>query len=119
MNHLIYPRISEKAFNQAEKSNVYTFVVPFDMNKFQIKDAVQKNYEVTVTDVKVSILKGKKKRFMQKRGRQSLGQRQDIRKAYVTVKKGDVIPVFTGVEQEPSATAPVTTTSRKAKKETK
>ena len=117
MNHLIYPRISEKAFNQAEKSNVYTFVVPFDMNKFQIKDAVQKLYEVTVTDVKVSILKGKNKRFMQKRGRQSNGQRQDVRKAYVTVKKGDVIPVFVGSEPEP--TAPVVSSTRKTKKETK
>lgn len=117
MTHLIYPRVSEKAYMQASDSNVYTFVVPANMNKMQIKKAVQNEYEVTVTDVTVSVLKGKNKRFMQKRGRQSTGKRQDIRKAYVTLKDGDVIPVFAG--SEPETTAPVISTAKKANKESK
>lgn len=115
MNHLIFPRISEKAFMQANDKNVYTFVISPEMNKFQVKDAVEKQYEVTVTDVTVSILKGKNKRFMQRRGRQSSGQRQNTKKAYVTLKKGDVIPVFAGTETE-SNTPVVTTKSKKEKK---
>lgn len=117
MNHLIYPRVSEKAYTQASNDNVYTFVVPANMNKMEIKIAIQKEYEVTVTDVTVSILKGKNKRFMQRRGRQSTGKRQDIRKAYVTLKEGDVIPVFAG--SEPESIAPVLPTAKKAKKESK
>lgn len=114
MNYLIYPRISEKAFAHASDKNVYTFVIPPEMNKFQVKDAVEKEYEVTVTDVTVSILKGKNKRFMQRRGRQSIGQRQNTKKAYVTLKKGDVIPVFAGAETETNA--PVVTTKTKKEK---
>ena len=117
MNHLIFPRISEKAFMQANEKNVYTFVVPFDANKHQIKDSIEKQYEVTVTNVNINILKGKNKRFMQRRGKQSNGQRQDVRKAYVTLKQGDVIPVF--ASEEPESSAPVITTGRKTKKETK
>lgn len=117
MNHVIYPRISEKAFEHASAKNVYTFVVPSDANKYQIKDTIEKQYEVSVTNVNISILKGKNKRFMQRRGKQSVGQRQDIRKAYVTLKEGDVIPVFVG--EEPESTAPVVTAGRKSKKETK
>lgn len=116
MSHVIYPRISEKAFAHANDKNVYTFVVPADANKLQIKDYIEKQYEVSVTAVNISILKGKNKRFMQRRGKQSNGQRQDIRKAYVTLKQGDVIPVFAA--EEPENNAPVVTTTRK-KKETK
>ena len=117
MNHVIYPRISEKAFAHASDKNVYTFVVPSDINKLQIKELVEKQYEVSVTNVNISILKGKNKRFMQRRGKQSIGQRQDIRKAYVTLKSGDVIPVVVG--EEPESAAPVITAGRKTKKETK
>lgn len=117
MSHLIYPRISEKAFAHANDKNVYTFVVPSDTNKFQIKDFIEKEYEVSVTDVNISILKGKHKRFMQKRGKQSSGHRQNIRKAYVTLKKGDVIPVFAATE--PESSTPAVTANTKTKKEKK
>lgn len=101
MNPVIYPRISEKSFAQANDSNVYTFVVPADTNKIEIKHNVEKQYDVTVIDVNVSILKGKNKRFMQRRGRQSNGVRQNIKKAYVTLKEGDVIPVYVGETEKP------------------
>lgn len=102
MNSVIYPRISEKSFAQANVSNVYTFVVPEDTNKIEIKQNVEKQYDVTVIDINVSVLKGKKKRFMQRRGRQSTGVRQNIKKAYVTLKEGDVIPVYVGEAEKPA-----------------
>ncbi len=100
MSRTVAPRISEKAFNQAGQ-NVYTFVVPKNMNKHQIRLNVESIYEVHVTDVNVSVLKGKAKRFMQKRGRQSLGERQDVKKAYVVLKDGESIPFFAATEAEP------------------
>ena len=103
MNSVIYPRISEKSFAQANDTNVYTFVVPASTNKIEIKNNVEKQYDVTVTNVNISVLKGKNKRFMQRRGRQSNGVRQDIKKAYVTLKAGDVIPVYVGeTEAQPA-----------------
>lgn len=110
MTLVITPRSSEKSYAAASVENgVYTFVVPKLTNKHEVKDAVEKLYEVTVTNVNISILKGKTKRFNQKRGRASVGTRQSIKKAYVTLKSGDKIPVFNpeAVEAETKAPAKV------------
>jgi len=95
MTLVIIPRMSEKSFAAASQENgVYTFVVPKSTNKHDVKTFVEKLYEVTVTNVNISILKGKTKRFNQKRGRASVGTRQNVKKAYVTLKSGDKIAVF-------------------------
>lgn len=95
MTVVIIPRSSEKSFAAASLENgVYTFVVPKSTNKHDVKTIVEKLYEVTVTKVNISILKGKTKRFNQKRGRASVGTRQNAKKAYVTLKSGDSIAVF-------------------------
>lgn len=95
MTMIITPRVTDKSYAAASLENgVYTFVVPKDANKHDVEIAVQKLYEVTVTNVNISILKGKTKRFNQKRGRASIGTRKSIKKAYVTLKNGDKITVF-------------------------
>lgn len=95
MSFVLTPRVSEKAYQAAGVENgVYTFIVPMSVNKHEIKSAVEKLYEVSVVDVNISVLKGKIKRFSQKRGRSSTGKRSDIKKAYVSLKTGDKIPVF-------------------------
>lgn len=96
MTLVITPRVSEKAYAAAASvdNGVYTFVVPKTTNKHEVKLAVEKLYDVTVTNINISILKGKTKRFAQKRGRSSIGTRQSVKKAYVTLKSGDSIPVF-------------------------
>ncbi len=96
----IKPRISEKAYNQSETRNVYVFQVPLEASKAAIKQAVEKQFDVTVLLVNTTITKGKTKRQFQKRGRAIAGSRNDIKKAYVTVKEGDTIAVFTGAEEE-------------------
>ena len=113
MNYVIYPRISEKAYVQASLLNSYTFVVPSDANKHTVKSEIEEEYDVTVLSVNISILKGKKKRFMMKRGKQSNGKRSGIKKAYVVLKEGDTIPVFNEVSDD-AAQAPVVT--KKGKK---
>lgn len=96
----IKPRISEKAYSQSEKSNVYVFQVPLDANKSTIKQAIEKQFEVSVLLVNTTITKGKTKRQFQKRGKASTGTRVNIKKAYVTLKEGDSIPVFGSAEEE-------------------
>jgi large subunit ribosomal protein L23 len=52
MNILIKPIITEKATNNSELHNRYTFVVNKKANKLEIKNAVEKAYGVTIESVK-------------------------------------------------------------------
>lgn len=93
------PRISEKAYAQSEASNVYIFDVPPQVNKFDIAKAVAAQYSVGVTGVKIASVPGKSVRAYRQRGRRSInGQRSDLRKAYVTLKEGDKLPIFAAPE---------------------
>ena len=83
MNLLTSPVVSEKATMVAEKGNVVTFKVLQDATKPEIKAAVELMFKVEVKGVSVVNIKGKTKRF----GR-SVGRRDNIRKAYVTLKPG-------------------------------
>ena len=91
---LLKPRISEKAYGQSLAKNTYVFVVPTDANRTEVAEAVQAQFEVTVTGVNILNVKGKAKRTVRKGGKQSNGKDNDIKKAYVTLKEGDTIAVF-------------------------
>ena len=52
MNILIKPIISEKATNNSELFNRYSFVVNKKANKLEIKNAVEKAYGVTIESVR-------------------------------------------------------------------
>lgn len=105
------PRLSEKAYNQSQSSNVYVFQVPEDANKLTVAQAVEAQFGVKVLTVNIMITKGKIKQSYRKRGGKVAGSRNDVKKAYVTVKQGDSIPVFAAEEDQKPAS--------KAKKGTK
>lgn len=88
------PRLSEKTYGLSLTSNTYTFEVPGDANKHTVARAVAAQFDVTVTDVNIVNVKGKAKRTIRKGGRPVNGKRSDIKKAYVTLKEGDVLPIF-------------------------
>jgi large subunit ribosomal protein L23 len=97
------PRLSEKSYATSEQRNTYIFDVPADANKFDIADAVATQYDVGVIKVTVASVPGKAVRSYRNRGRKSINaKRSDIRKAYVTLKEGDKLPIFAAVE-EPEA----------------
>jgi len=96
---VLKPRLSEKTYGLSQKDNVYVFVVPKSANKVNVADAVTTQFKVTVEDVRMTVVKGKPKRTIRKGGRPTLGQRSDAKRAYVTLKKGDSIPVFAAVEE--------------------
>jgi len=49
--------------------------------------------------VKIASVPGKSVRAYRQRGRRSInGQRSDLRKAYVTLKEGDKLPIFAAPE---------------------
>jgi large subunit ribosomal protein L23 len=80
---LVAPIVSEKATQLAEKTNAVTFKVLQDATKLEIKSAVELMFKVEVKGVSVINTKGKAKRF----GR-SMGRRDNVRKAYVTLQPG-------------------------------
>src|SRR3546814_19411479 len=57
-------------------------------------------FSVTVTSVNTAVTKGKAKRTVRKGGRPVAGRQSDFKKAYVTLKEGDSIPVFASEEEE-------------------
>ncbi|MCX7224382.1 MAG: 50S ribosomal protein L23 [Betaproteobacteria bacterium] len=83
MQVLVAPIVSEKATMVGEKSNAVTFKVLQDATKYEIKAAVELMFKVEVKGVSVVNTKGKAKRFGK-----SMGRRDNIRKAYVTLKPG-------------------------------
>ena len=83
MQVLVAPIVSEKATMIAEKSNSVNFKVLQDATKPEIKAAVELMFKVAVKGVAVVNTKGKSKRFGK-----SMGRRDNVRKAYVTLMPG-------------------------------
>jgi large subunit ribosomal protein L23 len=94
------PRLSEKTYGLSEALNVYTFEVPADATKLTVAAAVKAQYEVTPTKVRIAAVAGKSKRTYKKSTRSTVtGTKSGIRKAYVTLKEGDKLPIFAAVEE--------------------
>jgi large subunit ribosomal protein L23 len=89
---LIGPVVSEKSTRVADQGKQMIFKVLPDASKPEIRKAVEKMFDVEVTAVQVSNVKGKVKRFGQ-----SVGRRSDWKKAYVTLAEGSDID-FVGAE---------------------
>jgi large subunit ribosomal protein L23 len=85
---IIRPMVSEKSYSGLEQ-NRYTFLVASDSNKTEIKEAVQKIWNVRVLRVNTMNRKGKTKRF-----RYTRGKRPDQKMAMVTLAEGESIEIF-------------------------
>jgi large subunit ribosomal protein L23 len=81
------PHVSEKGARLADKNRQIVFEVRGDATKPQIKQAVEKMFNVQVDSVNVCNVKGKAKGG----GRTRPGRRQDWKKAYVSLKPGQDI----------------------------
>ncbi|MCP4046229.1 MAG: 50S ribosomal protein L23 [Gammaproteobacteria bacterium] len=88
---LLSPRMTEKSTRVGESSNQYVFEVTTDSTKKEIKDAVEKLFEVNVESVSTVNVKGKSKAFKLR-----AGKRNDWKKAYVRVQEGQVIDFLGG-----------------------
>lgn len=99
--HLLEPRATEKSYLE-QTNRIYVFPVKLSMSKQAIAKLVEKEFNVTVTDVKTLIRKGKKTRFSRgKHAYPGITHRKDKKFAYVRLKKGDSIKVFEEQAEEP------------------
>ena len=88
---LLKPTITEKS-TLLQESGKYTFQVAPKANKVEVKEAVEKNFGVTVMDVNITKLHGKVKRYGPRMSKQP-----DVKKAVVTLKPGDRINLIEGL----------------------
>ena len=85
------PIMSEKTLSKKEEINQFAFEVDPRVNKIQIKESVEKSFNVSVLQVRTMNVRGKKKRLGRHQGRKS-----NWKKALVTLKKGETIEFFEG-----------------------
>ena len=88
----VRPLGTEKSHDQLDRLGAYTFVVAKDANKIEIAQAVEKQFNVKVTDVRTMRYAGKAKRMGKHAGRKA-----SWKKAVVTLAEGDSIELFEGV----------------------
>jgi large subunit ribosomal protein L23 len=88
---ILSPVITEKA-TMASEYNKVVFKVRKNATKPQIKEAVEKLFDVKVKNVNTLTRKGKLKVFKNR-----LGQQSDVKRAIVTLEEGHRIDVTTGL----------------------
>jgi large subunit ribosomal protein L23 len=88
---IISPVITEKA-TLASEHNQVMFKVARNATKPQIKEAVEKLFDVKVKSVNTHLRKGKVKAF---KGR--VGEQSQVKRAIVTLEEGHKIDVTTGL----------------------
>ena len=96
MKVLIRPLVTEKMTKMSETMHRYGFVVNKDANKLQIKEAVEKMYNVSVQAVNTLVIPGKTKSRYTKKG-MVVGGKSSYKKAIVTVAKTDTIDFYGNV----------------------
>lgn len=87
---IIRPIITEKSMKDTE-SSIFSFVVARSATKEQIKNAVEKLFQVNVVKVATNVLKGG---AMKTGMRRIAVKNQPVKKAFVQLKKGEKISAF-------------------------
>ena len=88
---IIKPIVTEASMANIEV-NKYTFKVRKDVNKTEIKKAIEELFKVDVVKVNTLMVKGKVKRLGKTEGR-----RPNWKKAIVTLAPGSKIELFEGM----------------------
>ena len=96
---IIRPVLTEKMAILEEMQNKYAFLVSSKANKIEIKKAVQKKFDVSVTKVAIINQLGKNKQMTVKSGGRTIrtnGKKSDFKKAIVTLEDGSSIDFMRG-----------------------
>ena len=88
---ILAPVITEKATLASERNQVI-FRVAKNATKPQIKEAVEKLFDVKVKSVNTHLRKGKVKAF-----KGTVGEQSEVKRAIVTLEEGHTIDVTTGL----------------------
>jgi large subunit ribosomal protein L23 len=86
---VVRPLVTEKGTHQSQRLNAYAFEVSPEANKAQIKQAVEKIYNVKVVEVRTANRKGKPRRM-----RYATGKTRHWKKAVVVLDPENHIDLF-------------------------
>lgn len=89
---VIRPLINEKAKYLQDTQNKYTFLVKRNSNKNQIRNCIEKYFNVKVVAVKTLVSQGKTVKV-----KRSVKKCSETKKAYVSLKENQKIELFKGV----------------------
>ncbi len=90
------PLITEKTAYQSSKLNQFAFEVPLTATRTEVKEAVEKAFDVKV--LKVNTINVPAKVSRRGRSRRMAIRKSAYKKAIVTLSPEDRIPIFEGVE---------------------
>jgi large subunit ribosomal protein L23 len=96
MEILFKPLVTEKMTAQSEKLNRIGFVVNRQASKQEIKDAIEKLYNVNVVTINTMIYAGKTKSRYTKGGVQK-GKTKAFKKAIITLAEGETIDFYSNI----------------------
>jgi len=89
---ILRPLVTEKSTTQKEAHNQIAFEIDLRANKIEVRQAVERAFNVKVLEVRTMNMRGKKKRI----GR-FLGRRAHWKKAMVKLAPGHRVDFFEGV----------------------
>ena len=96
----LIPRVSEKAYGQSQ-NGTYVFNVPMSANKAGVIAALKEQYDVTASDVRFIVQKGKPVRASRgKRAQPGQALRSKTKKAYVSLVEGASLNLFNEGEEK-------------------
>tara|TARA_Y100001970_G_C14224417_1_gene854702 strand:- start:2068 stop:2388 length:321 start_codon:yes stop_codon:yes gene_type:complete len=96
---LIHPVLTEKMAIMQERENKYAFIVEKNANKSQIKEAVEKKFDVIVSKVATMNINGKLKQMTTRSNGRTIrtqGRRASYKKTVVTLEDGYKIDFIGG-----------------------
>tara|TARA_B100000575_G_scaffold217584_1_gene178190 strand:+ start:454 stop:771 length:318 start_codon:yes stop_codon:yes gene_type:complete len=99
---ILKPILTEKMAIMQERENKYAFIVSSSANKIEIKDAVEKKFNVSVSKVATMNFDGKLKQMTTKSNGRTIrtqGRKSSFKKAIVTLLSGDTID-YLNIEAE-------------------
>ena len=88
---IIKPVLTEKMAIMQERENKYAFIVEKSANKVQIKDAIEKKFDVVVSKVATMNVDGKLKQMTTKSNGRTIrtqGRRSSYKKTIITLQDG-------------------------------
>ena len=96
---IIKPVLTEKMAIMQERENKYAFIVEKSANKVQIKDAIEKKFDVVVSKVATMNVDGKLKQMTTKSNGRTIrtqGRRSSYKKTIITLQDGYSIDFVSG-----------------------
>ena len=96
---LIQPLLTEKMAVMQERENKYAFIVEKGVNKNQIKEAIEKKFDVIVSKVATMNIDGKLKQMTTRSNGRTIrtqGKRSSYKKTIITLKDGYTIDFIGG-----------------------